>query len=234
MIKICEQCLESFDSGHHKNQRFCSHKCAGNARAMPKTCSQCGNVFLGKKTFCSSYCYRSFQDAYYGILIDESGQQIKRCFKCKNVLPLDNFWRQHNSKIGFFASCKHCCLPKYERRKQSESYKRHAQDVGKKPKVRFRHGADSAKRRGYEWKLTFEEYEIFIQLPCHYCGGRLDQCGTGLDRKDNGHVYDLEHCVPCCGRCNTTFMHNFNYQEKLILSECIRKIDKARIDKTVN
>lgn len=61
-----------------------------------------------------------------------------------------------------------------------------------------------------------------------YCGGPLEECGSGLDRKNNDEYYSIETCVPCCGRCNTTFMDLYSYEEKMILAEAIRRIELNR------
>lgn len=72
-----------------------------------------------------------------------------------------------------------------------------------------------AKRRGYEWQLTKEEFKELTQQPCKYCGkipsnycGENAQCKnggytyTGLDRVNNTRGYLLSNVVPCCGTCN--------------------------------
>jgi hypothetical protein len=55
----------------------------------------------------------------------------------------------------------------------------------------------------------------------------LNKTGTGLDRKDNKKGYSINNVVPCCGRCNSTFMDNYRYEDRLILAETIKKIDEA-------
>ena len=71
---------------------------------------------------------------------------------------------------------------------------------------RYRHLKHAAKRRGRDLNLTFEEHRSIIQdgeEPCHYCGGPLDNAGSGLDRKNWDMDYSVESVVPCCGWCNT-------------------------------
>lgn len=59
----------------------------------------------------------------------------------------------------------------------------------------YRHGA---KRRGYVFNLTIEEFEQLTNNTCYYCG----KPSKGVDRWDNTKGYDIENCVPCCKRCN--------------------------------
>jgi len=72
-----------------------------------------------------------------------------------------------------------------------------------------------ARRRGYSWGLSKEEFKSLTQQPCKYCGqppsnycGEKAQCKnggytyTGIDRVDNTKGYFLSNVVPCCGVCN--------------------------------
>ncbi len=74
----------------------------------------------------------------------------------------------------------------------------------------------AAKSRGYDWKLTKEEFLLLTGLSCHYCGAIPNQESksygnnsfngnyvyNGVDRKDNSVGYTVDNCVPCCGLCN--------------------------------
>lgn len=71
----------------------------------------------------------------------------------------------------------------------------------------------SAKKRGYEWKLTDVEASRLITSPCYYCGEttkntRVDRYKNigfyvnGIDRLDNSGGYTLINCVSCCRICN--------------------------------
>ena len=60
----------------------------------------------------------------------------------------------------------------------------------------YKHGA---KNRGYDFKISYEQFCKLIFEPCHYCG---ESPQSGIDRVNNtiGYVYD--NCVSCCWRCN--------------------------------
>jgi hypothetical protein len=88
-----------------------------------------------------------------------------------------------------------------------------------------------AKKRGYEFLLSFELFCDLIQRPCFYCNlpfsriynyyrrrcvGNFEQRENssinlslnstlklnGIDRRDNAKDYTIENSVPCCKFCN--------------------------------
>lgn len=64
-----------------------------------------------------------------------------------------------------------------------------------------------AKKRGIEFDLPLEDFEIMTAMECHYCGGfsvEWDERsrGNGIDRKDSTKGYSIKNCVPCCSKCN--------------------------------
>jgi hypothetical protein len=77
--------------------------------------------------------------------------------------------------------------------------------------------------------LSLDEYASLIsERACHYCGGPLLKRGIGIDRLDCGQGHIAGNCVPCCTRCNSTFWDHYTYEEKLLLAETLRKIDRLR------
>jgi hypothetical protein len=86
------------------------------------------------------------------------------------------------------------------------------------------------KVRNIDVDITINEYKSVLEIGfCHYCGNKLGKTGSGLDRKNNERVYNLKTVVPCCYRCNSTFMDHYNYEEKMILAEAIKQIDERRV-----
>jgi hypothetical protein len=75
----------------------------------------------------------------------------------------------------------------------------------------------SAKKRGYEWGLSRDEFETRITGNCYYCGtppssrsirhenhgqSNLDLFeANGIDRKNNNQGYIPENSVSCCRFC---------------------------------
>ena len=71
----------------------------------------------------------------------------------------------------------------------------------------------SARKRGYAFDLTEEQFGSITQQNCHCCGikpnGIVDRKDrnrsftyNGLDRVDNTKGYTMDNIVPCCKICN--------------------------------
>ena len=56
----------------------------------------------------------------------------------------------------------------------------------------------NAKKRGYSFELTVEQFEKLIPSNCFYCGDE----SNGIDRWNNDIGYTIDNSVPCCGKCN--------------------------------
>jgi hypothetical protein len=78
---------------------------------------------------------------------------------------------------------------------------------------RFHNYRSSAKNRGLQFELCWEDFRSLIESPCYYCGepptrayagnGRTAMApGNGIDRYMNGEGYTEANSVPCCTRCN--------------------------------
>ena len=65
---------------------------------------------------------------------------------------------------------------------------------------KYRTYKKAAKQRDIEFNLTIEEFNIFWQKDCHYCGDPI--LTIGVDRVDSSEGYTLINCVPCCTICN--------------------------------
>ena len=73
---------------------------------------------------------------------------------------------------------------------------------------RYRH---AAKKRGYNFGLTKEEFYLLVSSACTYCGappakttlgGRREILANGVDRLDSSVGYIVSNCVSCCKTCN--------------------------------
>lgn len=71
----------------------------------------------------------------------------------------------------------------------------------------------AAKRRKFDFKLTFADFLKFLDKPCYYCGktktskqkkrnGQYYRY-NGIDRVNNEKGYELTNCVTCCKICNS-------------------------------
>lgn len=121
---------------------------------------------------------------------------------------------------------------KKQRQKSSKENANHLRELGRiykrQPKHRYKFSIRLAKNRNYDYNLSFDEYCQMIKMPCHYCGEKLNETGSGLDRKNNEPYYEISNVVPCCRQCNTCFMHFFSYEEKLMLGATVKKINSLR------
>ena len=79
-----------------------------------------------------------------------------------------------------------------------------------------------AKKRGYEFSITLEEFTAHYYLDCCYCGDKVD--GIGLDRVDNTKGYTSDNIVACCENCNRLKMDRdlpdwINHMKKILINQ---------------
>ena len=101
----------------------------------------------------------------------------------------------------------------------------------------FSHYKRDAKKRGYEFGLTKDQFREITNQECAYCGSPPMQESwankhvngsykfNGIDRIDNSKGYVESNCVPCCGCCN----HMKGTLTQKEFSDQIKRISK-RID----
>lgn len=80
---------------------------------------------------------------------------------------------------------------------------------------------NNAQNRHYDFQLTKEQFESYLDKECTYCGSppsnlfkKYDKYHSvfrvfkynGIDRLNNNMGYTIENTVSCCGRCNRTKM----------------------------
>lgn len=105
---------------------------------------------------------------------------LKKCFRCKEWLSLDNFYKNSRQKDGYAGECKNC----------QNTAKENRYNIYKK----------NAKKRNIDFNLTKEDFYFLTQQKCHYCGDMKEY--NGIDRIDSNKGYELNNCVPCCEICN--------------------------------
>ncbi len=213
-ISKCQYCQVEFQTNRH-TKKFCSFNCKKyNWRKKRR------QVLKAEK-----------ERLFLIVCQNKNGLLAKKCTKCNKILTIEHYAKRPNSKIIYKSHCKICTNEgaKNWRKNNPEKCRIKHKRENRKPRTRF---ADSKRRaikdRGIIWELTFDEYEPLLKLPCHYCGKQLPCTGVGLDRKDSGGGYIVANVVPCCFRCNVTFGDRFNYDEKLILANAIKEVDKKR------
>ena len=81
----------------------------------------------------------------------------------------------------------------------------------------------NAKRRGFEFTLTKDEFVRLLEAPCVY--GRTGEAAMGLDRMDSDKGYTLANTSSCCTRHNTIKGRTFTHAEMLRI---VAEFDSAR------
>lgn len=90
------------------------------------------------------------------------------------------------------------------------------------PKGRFRSVRESAIARRIDFSLAFDEFLLFWQKPCTYCGSPITT--VGIDRIDSGLGYVAGNMCSCCATCNY-MKERMGVQE--FVSHCLRVADHA-------
>lgn len=141
---------------------------------------------------------------------------MKPCVRCGVTRPVQDFYRQHNTKDQRRGVCKLCQYTpkgKYRRSPKDAAYK-----------LLYDSCKNSAKFRGLAFELTEQQHASLVVLPCTHCGtpperynpylcahySRVSESRkaeawivkNGLDRVDNSFGYSMENCVPSCSQCN--------------------------------
>lgn len=123
----------------------------------------------------------------------------KHCSCCEEVKGIDNFGPQPRARDGRKSHCKQCNAQVQQRRRNKDP--KRESNYNKTPPGRYRHYTWGAKRRHIPFDLTLDQFKLFWQQPCSYCGIKIET--IGLDRKNSARGYTFKNVVPCCFECNT-------------------------------
>ncbi len=133
-------------------------------------------------------------------------------------VPIDQFNIELNTRKphGYCKACRHA-------RRMDLNGKRGGPGV----RQRYTGTRNSAKLRGIEFDLTYEEYLRVVSRPCAYgiqgivkgsVQGRGKQnpaLHIGVDRKDNSKGYTVENSTPCCSAHNQFKSDVLTYDQML-------------------
>jgi len=140
----------------------------------------------------------------------EKGTRV--CYSCGIEKRLDEFGRNKNKRV-FLGRSHECRVCHNKRGRLNKS----------KPTARFATYKSGAKTRNLPFLLSFEEFSLFWNQKCHYCGDQVE--GVGLDRKDSLGPYSLKNVVSCCARCNYA---KSKVNEEEFVSMCIKVAEKFK------
>lgn len=142
---------------------------------------------------------------------------LKLCIECNENKELSSFCKKAQYPDGLNCYCRECVAKKskvyYEANKEKrrekrlianktyrDSHKEKLKALSRSITSRYSSYKSSAKDRNIPFSLTLEDFEIFWNTQCSYCGEDID--GVGIDRIDSTKGYTLENCVPCCTKDN--------------------------------
>ncbi len=108
-----------------------------------------------------------------------------------------------------------------------ERYRELIRKYNRKSYCRMASAKQAAKKRGYSWALSKEQFEALINKPCYYCDGATPVTGSGIDRLDNLQGYFLENCVSCCRECNRLKGDQYTPQETRAIVDLIKTMRKG-------
>ena len=201
--------------------RACALKRTGNPKEK-FTCYTCGITFMEwrsqlsnpDKPFCSKQCWydsetKSLVGQRFGklLVLNRIRQNQTTLYNCKCDCGKSTTVSHSNLKEGT-QSCG--CLVIETRGSERKPLK----EVVSKAICTFY--KRNARKRNYEWQLSYDKFLELINGNCHYCGSGLSNTFTwrykhevaslpfnGIDRIVNTTGYTNDNCVSCCRTCNS-------------------------------
>ena len=131
---------------------------------------------------------------------------MKTCIKCSEEKSLEEFWKRDAGGHARQGRCKECRKKQKRQHYQTNRHKiieiatRRNKQYGPTPRGRYSVYKSSAARKGNTFDLSFNEFVRYWQIPCSYCGAKIET--IGLDRVDNNKGYVKGNILTCCTFCN--------------------------------
>lgn len=149
----CPPYLEKF--------KFKKGQKAWNYSQVAKNCEFCGKEFKAPKSHierrrtCSTECWGKLKTKQFVDAVKD--QQAKVCYRCKKLLPLDQFHKHNQKPDGLCPYCKNChrIRNKELRRKNPEHYRKRQRDYQRK----YRIGQNGKDIRGVKNKRGYPKDE---------------------------------------------------------------------------
>lgn len=195
MTKLCIKCGETKEA-----ELFCNNKLIKGGKAV--YCKQCEaadrKISMNKQW--KVYGHLSVEDIY-----ELAGDIMKRCPRCKISKQPNEFGVDRHRKGGLFTSCKEChrieCAgqsvdPDKRKIVEARSYKKRRDSIERKYTVY----KSAAKKRKWSFPLSIDEFRMFWNKQCTYCGNKIET--IGLDRINSLIGYELTNIASCCIICN--------------------------------
>jgi len=150
-------------------------------------------------------------------------EQMKQCKKCEQVLPASTFAKDRNQMDKLDRHCRKC-TKEYRQwlQQRPEKLKKAVVDKGDNQSgfgTLWAAYTNGAKKRGYEFSLTKDEFRELTKGNCWYCGQKPAQIKpggygknklrngdyylyNGVDRVNNAVGYTSANSITCCKMCN--------------------------------
>src|SRR5208282_574870 len=115
-----------------------------------------------------------------------NGGNMKFCKneKCHKEFNPEPAWRLYCTP-----NCRNKCRDRRSYKNHRAEHISYAQVYLRTPKGRYRQFLGQQGYIGHTVSLTFEECCAMWSLPCHYCGGKISETGSGMDRVDSSLEY---------------------------------------------
>ena len=138
--------------------------------------------------------------------------RLKGCTMCGTTKDISEFYKEKNKPGGLHSKCKACMKKYYEENKKR--FKKYHQENKHTSRHKFTELKASAKKRGLEVSISFEQYvELIKTLNCYYCDANFsNETGGNLNRIDSSKGYLINNVNPCCATCNK-IMNRFTVKE---------------------
>jgi 5-methylcytosine-specific restriction endonuclease McrA len=127
----------------------------------------------------------------------------KRCAKCKEWKPREQFCLDRHNKDGLHGHCRSCRAA----HRAANPGKNRAYRAANRERYRVHSHKQRARVQGVEGTFTPAEWEAKLRLyrgRCHWCRKKI-QGPLQIDHVlplSKGGTNRLENVVPCCARCN--------------------------------
>lgn len=125
---------------------------------------------------------------------NSEGYSIENCVGCCSIC---NYMKTDWSKRSFIAYIGHIVFC-YDG--TGDACKERVPDATRASFIQYIYGAE---KRGYEFRLSVEQYDAITFGDCYLCGKQNSEThSNGIDRVDNDEGYIFDNCKPCCVHCN--------------------------------
>lgn len=177
-----------------------------------KKCSKCKKE-KDESEFYKNWNSKDGLNSYCNKCIKEYNKKLYNENKVERIIKQKKYYDNNQENIKayskkYYIENKKDIINKVK--KYAKNHKKNLKKYSKKYYIKnkyedkyiYRRYKSDAKRRDIEFNLIFEDFLIFLNNTCFYCGDIFER--MGVDRINNNKGYVLDNCVSCCSICNLT------------------------------